>query len=663
MNKKTKSFLLSVLTLSFIFSSCSSFFNDLQKRKNQNLFNITIQETSNGTVTVAKSSGIKAGEEIILSVTATTGYELKTISVTNTQNKDVAVAAMEQGTSYKFTMPASDVTVGAAFDKTGPVDITEPGDVSGANGNTVYRIEHYQQDLDDTNSYTLYAIQKKKGNAGTDTAASAKDYPGFTSLSFTQKKIAPDGSTVVEIYYNRKTITYTFELHGGNWEGSEGTVVVNGLYGATVNKPSRAGYHLSENIPENFGPEDVIYNLYWYANTNTPYKVRIYLQNVEGGDNYTFDEEISKTGTTDTKTNYNASSKTGFKIQTYNQININADESTILDVYYNRIAYTVTFNTMGGNSIANQDILYQACPTQIPVKDGYSFYKWYTDSSYDNVFNLNYGITANITLYAYWIDNSIKYRFHETVERLQVGTDGTFGTSGEYVFFGDYPQSLLDNTITIDENKTMKMGYNTTVYGGSDGNLYYKVGNKFFMIEPIKWRVLSRDENNIAVLLAENILDRSIYGEGENEGIYTYSYIHRFLINDFFSEAFTESAQDLINYIDIDSDTINYFLDFHFDEYSRDKIYLLKDSELFDSILFPDNSSRTRSYTGLSAYKCNSSQGSIGWWWLRSSRYKMQSINHLAATVNYVGEFYEYNTREIIGGIVPALSIYLPPAD
>jgi hypothetical protein len=209
----------------------------------------------------------------------------------------------------------------------------------------------------------------------------------------------------------------------------------------------------------------------------------------------------------------------------------------------------------------------------------------------------------------------------------------------------------------------MKMGYNTTVYGGSDGNLYYKVGNKFFMIEPIKWRVLSRDENNIAVLLAENILDRSIYGEGENEGIYTYSYIHRFLINDFFSEAFTESAQDLINYIDIDSDTIDYFLYFHFDEYSRDKIYLLKDSELFDSILFPDNSSRTRSYTGLSAYKCNSSQGSIGWWWLRSSRYKMQSINHLAATVNYVGEFYEYNTREIIGGIVPALSIYLPPAD
>ena len=482
MNKRTKSFLLSILTLSFIFSSCSNLANDLQKRKNQNLFNITIQETSNGTVTAAKSSGIKAGEEVILTVTATSGYELKNISVTNTQNKDVAVAAMEQGTSYKFTMPASDVTVGAAFDKTGPVNITEPGDLNNSSGDTVYKIEHCQQSLTDTGLYDLVAIQYKRGNTGDQTTAVSSDFPGFTALAFDQQTINSNGNTIVRIYYDRNIITYTFELHGGNWEGSEGTVVVSGLYGATVNKPSRAGYHLSGTIPDTFGADNDSFDTTWVANTNTPYKVRIYLQNVEGGENYTLDNEITKTGETDTNTNYIAPSKTGFNVTSFDQVNINGDESTILNVYYNRIAYTVTFVTNGGNSIGPQQILYQASPTQIPVREGYTFYNWYTDSSCNDVFDLNRGITTNITLYAFWIDNSITYKFHETVERLPAGsTDGSFGTSGEYVLFGDYPQNLLDNTVTVDENKTMKMG-NETVYVGSDGNLYYKYENNYFLI-------------------------------------------------------------------------------------------------------------------------------------------------------------------------------------
>ncbi len=676
MNKKTKSFLLSVLTLSFIFSSCSSFFNDLQKRKNQNLFNITIQETSNGTVTAAKSSGIKAGEEVILTVTATSGYELKTISVTNTQNKDVAVAAMEQGISYKFTMPASDVTVGAAFGKTGPVDITEPGDLSGANGNTIYRVEHYQQDVDDTSSYTLYAIQKKKGDAGTDTAAIAKDYPGFTSLSFTQKKIASDGSTVVEIYYNRKTITYTFDPNGGNWDGSTEPVTVSGLYGAGVNKtdPQKPGYSLtwSTAVPLLFGPENVTYTANWTANTNTPYTVRIYLQNVEGGENYTLDNEFIKTGTTDTNTYYNADSKTGFNVQTFEQVNINGDESTVLNVYYNRIAYTVTFVTNGGNSMANQEILYQASPTQIPVRDGYTFFNWYTDSSYNNVFDSNTGITKNITLYAFWIDNSITYRFHETVERLPAGMDGTFGTSGEYVLFGDYPQSLLtDNTVTVDETVTMKMG-SWTVYGGSDGNLYYKYDSKYFKVEPIKWRVIWR-QNNKVFLFAENILDIRSY-DYNGQYIYTFSMMHDFLNTFFLSKAFTEAAQNYIEITTVDCDTI-YYYDYDYydydsygevlDYYSNDKIFILENFEISDSSTFPDNSSLIRTYTGFSAYQTNSSQGTRGQWWLRTSEYGRSYTSTSIISAVLVGDNGDtlYGDLETRAGVVPALSIYLPPAE
>ena len=677
MNKRTKSFLLSILTFSFIFYSCSNLANDLQKRKNQNLFNITIQECQNGTVTVTKSSGIKAGEEVILSVTATTGYELKTISVTNTQNKDVAVAAMEHGTSYKFTMPASDVTVGAAFDKTGPVDITEPGDLNNSSGDTVYKIEHCQQSLTDTGIYDLVAIQYKRGNAGDQTTAVSSTFPGFTALSFDQQTINSNGNTIVRIYYDRNIITYTFDPNGGNWEGSTEPMILSGPYGAKVNKtdPKKPGYSFvwSTIVPECFGLENVTFTANWTANKNTPYTVRIYLQNVEGDDNYTFNREITKTGTTDTNTNY-SDTKYGFKLQPVEQQNINGDGSTILNVYYKRLYYTVTFNTMGGSHITRQEVLYQA-RVQLPLdptKTGYSFYKWYTDQDFNNAFDIDSEITADTTLYAFWIDNSITYKFHETVERLTAGTNGTMGTTGEYVLFGDYPQSFLENTVTVDENKTIKMG-NTTVYGGSDGCLYYKYSGSYFKIEPIKWRVISRDENNIVVLLAENILDISKFNSYYRNFIYTNSLIQNFLNTHFLSEAFTVSAQNYIEITTIDSDSTTYSDngEEQYLYYSEDKIYLLKYSELFNSSAFPDSSSRKRTLTGFSACKIRDEfQGESWMWWLLSSFFYIESPDYFS-DYDFYGVYIvdnngDYNLQMSDyneGGVVPALSIYLPPAD
>ena len=670
MNKRTKSFLLSILTLSFIFYSCSSFFNDLQKRKNQNLFNITIQETSNGTVTVAKSSGIKAGEEVILSVTATSGYELKTISVTNTQNKDVAVAAMEQGTSYKFTMPASDVTVGAAFDKTGPVDITEPGDLSGANGNTIYRVEHYQQDVDDTSSYTLYAIQKKKGDAGTETAASAKDYPGFTSLSFTQKKIAPDGSTVVEIYYNRKTITYTFDPNGGNWNGSTEPVTVSGLYGAVVNVPDNPDVYGFTFIGwdkiniQLFEVENQTITACWDADEYTSYTIKEYRQTVEGGDNYTLENEYEIMGTVN---GFIPKTLHGFNCTNIEPLQIDSNGNGFINVYYDRKYYTVSFVTNGGNSIPDQQILYgtKLLTIPTPVKEGYTFYKWYYEPNCDNRFEYNKSITDNTILYAFWIYNSITYKFHETVEWLPAGTDGTLGPDDFlYVLFGDYPQSKINDKVTVDENKTLKMGdTDRTVYEGSDGYLYYKYSGTYYKIEPIKWCVIDGGENRISVLLAENILDISAYGQSSYESVYTYSLICYFLQDDFLPFAFSTSAQRLIKVTTMDSDTTNFDYDSqsygHFDEFSEDKIYLLKSSDVLDGNLH-QNDSRIRTYTGFSAGKRGgTSQGSVGWWWLRSSfEFDSRGAARISSTGNH-----GYSSITSDYGVVPALSIYLPPAN
>ena len=52
------------------------------------------------------------------------------------------------------------------------------------------------------------------GTTDTLTAAAAKTVAGFTAQSFQQKNIAGDGSTVVDIYYNRNSYTVTYAVTG-----------------------------------------------------------------------------------------------------------------------------------------------------------------------------------------------------------------------------------------------------------------------------------------------------------------------------------------------------------------------------------------------------------------------------------------------------------------
>lgn len=132
------------------------------------------------------------------------------------------------------------------------------------------------------------------------------------------------------------------------------------------------------------------------------------------------------------------------------------------------------------------------------------------------------------------------YKFHETITVLPKGTDGTVGTDGVYVYFGDWPQTIKADDVTIDEEKSIIMGGNI-YYSGSDGNyyvrclenastneLYYsnqtpvltKESNsyKYFKVEPIKWRVIDTNFDHDLnagtpgkkLLFAETILSGNI---------------------------------------------------------------------------------------------------------------------------------------------------------
>lgn len=93
-------------------------------------------------------------------------------------------------------------------------------------------MEHWQQNIAD-NGYTLAKTEPMTGTTGEETAAKAEETAGFTAKEFAQEKIAPNGSTVVKIYYDRKIITLTFDADNG-----EDKTTLSGKFGAGIVSPS-----------------------------------------------------------------------------------------------------------------------------------------------------------------------------------------------------------------------------------------------------------------------------------------------------------------------------------------------------------------------------------------------------------------------------------------
>ncbi|MDY6396574.1 MAG: InlB B-repeat-containing protein [Treponema sp.] len=197
-----------------VLTNAESTYGTLKAAAEQQTATYTVKIASgiaNGTVTASPTSAT-AGTEITLTAEAASGFTFDSYSVTDADGKTVTV------TDNKFTMPTSNVTVSATFTALPPATAS-------------YTVKHLQQNIAD-NNYTLKESETKTGTVGQPTDASAKSYDGFTAQTVTQATIAASG-TVVEIKYDRKTYTVTFDSNGGSDVSSQSL-----RYGATATKPA-----------------------------------------------------------------------------------------------------------------------------------------------------------------------------------------------------------------------------------------------------------------------------------------------------------------------------------------------------------------------------------------------------------------------------------------
>lgn len=215
-----------------------------------------------------------------------------------------------------------------------------------------FTVKYYQQNVND-DKYSLFETKTKQGYTEkpvseyeTGENGFAANYDGFTRLLYDDTAtIAADGSTVVELYYDRNYYLMNFNLDGGY-----GVEPIYARYGAPINvgTPTKPGYTFKEwtpKLPATMPVDGGTYTAKWTVG-NAKYVVQYWQENAND-DGYSYVEKVDKTGTVGTTVNgSNDKSYQGF---TYNNektdknVTIKGDGSTVVNVYYDRNVYTVTF--------------------------------------------------------------------------------------------------------------------------------------------------------------------------------------------------------------------------------------------------------------------------------------------------------------------------------
>lgn len=255
---------------------------------------------------------------------------------------------------------------------------------------------------------------------------------------------------------------------------------------------------------------------------------------------------------------------------------------------------------------------------------------------------------------------------------------------GNYVYFGEYPQTVKADDVTVLETQDAR-GY----YLGSDGSYYAKVvatpcesgytfstgatvtngATYYFKVEPIRWRILS-ENGETALLLCDSIIANQRYDAGGNNN-YKESNVRAWLNETFYQTAFSDLQQEIIltTLVDNSADSTGYSSNRYACEDTEDKVFLLSYREVtnsaygFASSSFTYDTARrmqTSDHTrATGAYMDTSSDYyGCGYWWLRSPD---DGYSISARYVAYAGDEGSYYTIVDYSyyGVVAALQIRL----
>lgn len=360
------------------------------------------------------------------------------------------------GTAYTTsTMPATNLTLYAKWTP---------------NTTTSYTVRHYQQTVAGT-SYVLVETQTLTGTTGTQVTPARKTYPGFTAPAAQTVTIAGTGTTAVEYRYTRNSYQLIFTPGA-----PDADIVRTVAFGGLIAPPAvaRAGYTFG-GWYDNVACSGTAYagttmpaaalHLYakWTANTNTNYTVRHYQENLTAG-TYTLAATQSLTGTTGTQVTPAVNAYPGFTAPAAQTVTIAGTGTTVVNYYYSRSSYQVTFHPNNGGLDTTATFRYGAFIVLPTVnRAGYTFAGWYDNGAFSGS---PYTATstmpaAPLQLYAKWTANAVTY----TVEHWREITAGTLYSLYESETFSADAGSQATPAVKTYEGFTAPAAQTVTVKG------------------------------------------------------------------------------------------------------------------------------------------------------------------------------------------------------
>ena len=339
----------------------------------------TFNGWSTSDVTIAGNSFAMPTNNVTVSGSYT--LNINTVNYTYSGSTDVTPPALPVATNYPYgqTVAVAAVPILTGYDFSGwttpnvaiaggsftmpDASVTFTGAWMPRN-DTPFTVKYYLQNAED-NGYTLIDTANLIGITGGVAVIPEKSYPGFTvtpdsAAATTNVKIKSDGSTTLQVYYDRdiSTITYAYT---GNTDVTPPVLPATASYryGQTVTlatAPTLSGYDFSGwSSPDAIVSNDrftmpdapVTLSGNWSPRTDTPYTVERYQQNADD-DGYTLADTDHCIGTTDAAVIAPEKSYAGFTVTPGSMANassteIAGDGTTTVKLYYDRNINAVSY--------------------------------------------------------------------------------------------------------------------------------------------------------------------------------------------------------------------------------------------------------------------------------------------------------------------------------
>lgn len=372
-----------------------------------------------------------------------------------------------------------------------------------------FHVSRYQQNIYD-DLYTFVDSETRSAKVGTiitNESDIREAFEGFSILQYNDATVAADGSTLIEIFYDREYHLMNFQLDGGY-----GVEPVYARYGTEfrLNTPTKPGYTFNGWVASHDGltaeqitiadsmaaalkrgemvsvPSfDIVFNATW-TTENTSATVVFWYENADDdGYSYAGSETVTKkSGSTINSNDYKETAFTGRDSThfTYNpekaeSVVVNGDGSSVLNVYFTRNVYNLIF--ADGNGLR---------PENYGSTGGYEKANS-SHPGYENFSTIRY-FSGYATMYRYQ-DSNNKFHFYLYIEGgnlYYLGSSSNNTINGlkfiadERYRVGDlllYPIALQNN-----DRQSITIGQQTFDYSG---NLYQVITAKYQAKIHDKW--------------------------------------------------------------------------------------------------------------------------------------------------------------------------------